>query len=78
MKKSELPVKACAVCGLPFAWRKKWARCWAEVRYCSERCQRRRSSGCHVIPSPTAGRTRNPSRKPARACRRYLVDSNVD
>ncbi|MBC8999390.1 DUF2256 domain-containing protein [Pseudomonas sp. N40(2020)] len=24
MKKSELPVKACAVCGLSFAWRKKW------------------------------------------------------
>ncbi|MBT9569559.1 DUF2256 domain-containing protein [Pseudomonas umsongensis] len=43
MKKSELPVKTCAVCGLPFAWRKKWARCWAQVRYCSQRCQRRRS-----------------------------------
>ncbi len=29
MKKVELPVKACQVCGLAFAWRKKWARCWA-------------------------------------------------
>ncbi|WP_122563141.1 DUF2256 domain-containing protein, partial [Pseudomonas viridiflava] len=28
MKKSELPVKTCVVCGLPFTWRKKWARCW--------------------------------------------------
>ncbi|WP_296181618.1 DUF2256 domain-containing protein [Pseudomonas sp. UBA1879] len=40
MKKSELPVKTCAYCQLPFAWRKKWARCWDEVRYCSERCRR--------------------------------------
>lgn len=41
-KKSELAVKTCAVCGLPFSWRKKWARCWDEVRYCSERCRRGR------------------------------------
>ncbi|WP_416739143.1 DUF2256 domain-containing protein [Pseudomonas sp. NFX71] len=42
MKKSELPAKACAACGRPFSWRKKWSRCWAEVRYCSERCRLRR------------------------------------
>jgi len=35
-------VKTCAVCGLPFNWRKKWERCWEEVRYCSERCRRGR------------------------------------
>ncbi|RMQ51074.1 hypothetical protein ALQ04_100687 [Pseudomonas cichorii] len=29
-------------CDLPFTWRKKWARCWEEVRYCSERCRRNR------------------------------------
>ncbi|WP_263226031.1 DUF2256 domain-containing protein [Pseudomonas alabamensis] len=40
MKKSELPVKTCVHCQLPFTWRKKWARCWDEVRYCSERCRR--------------------------------------
>ncbi|MCF7532949.1 DUF2256 domain-containing protein [Pseudomonas petrae] len=45
MKKSELPVKTCAVCGLPFTWREKWARCWDEVRYCSERCRRGKHSG---------------------------------
>ncbi|MBI6704463.1 DUF2256 domain-containing protein [Pseudomonas viridiflava] len=43
MKKSELPIKTCVVCGLPFAWRKKWARCWDEVRYCSERCRRHKA-----------------------------------
>ena len=36
-KKSELPVKTCA---LPFSWRKKWERDWDQVRYCSERCPR--------------------------------------
>ncbi|MHA6495279.1 DUF2256 domain-containing protein [Pseudomonas borbori] len=42
MKKSELPVKRCLVCDLPFVWRKKWSRCWDEVKYCSERCRRQR------------------------------------
>jgi hypothetical protein len=39
LKKTELPIKTCATCGLPFTWRKKWARCWDEVRYCSQRCR---------------------------------------
>ncbi|RMV70730.1 hypothetical protein ALP06_100485 [Pseudomonas coronafaciens pv. atropurpurea] len=43
LKKTELPVKTCVVCGLPFTWRKKWARCWDEVRYCSERCRRNKA-----------------------------------
>jgi len=39
-KKSDLPVKTCAHCGLPFSWRKKWERDWDQVKYCSERCRR--------------------------------------
>ncbi|MCU0702816.1 MAG: DUF2256 domain-containing protein [Fimbriiglobus sp.] len=39
-KKADLPTKTCARCGRPFAWRKKWEKVWAEVRYCSERCRR--------------------------------------
>jgi hypothetical protein len=39
-KKSALPVKLCARCGLPFTWRKKWERDWDQVKYCSERCRR--------------------------------------
>lgn len=39
-KKSDLPTKTCAACGLPFSWRKKWERDWDNVRYCSERCKR--------------------------------------
>jgi hypothetical protein len=39
-KKPFLPTKICPVCQRPFAWRKKWARDWAQVVYCSERCRR--------------------------------------
>ncbi|MDN3644880.1 DUF2256 domain-containing protein [Pontixanthobacter aestiaquae] len=39
-KKGDLPSKICASCGLPFNWRKKWARDWDNVRYCSDRCKR--------------------------------------
>jgi hypothetical protein len=37
--KGALPDKPCAACGRPFAWRKKWARDWENVRYCSDRCR---------------------------------------
>ncbi|WFL69445.1 DUF2256 domain-containing protein [Pantoea sp. X85] len=40
VKKNELPTKICTVCGRPFTWRKKWEKCWGEVRKCSERCRR--------------------------------------
>ncbi len=39
VKKADLPTKTCAACGRPFAWRKKWAKVWDEVRYCSDRCR---------------------------------------
>ena len=39
VKKGDLPTKPCAACGRPFAWRKKWAKVWDEVRFCSDRCR---------------------------------------
>jgi hypothetical protein len=42
--KSNLPVKTCSVCGRPFEWRKKWAKVWDEVKYCSDRCRSMRNS----------------------------------
>lgn len=39
-RKAPLPEKDCAQCGLAFTWRKKWARCWDEVKFCSDRCRR--------------------------------------
>ena len=36
--------KTCAACGREITWRKKWARDWDAVRYCSDRCRSRRTS----------------------------------
>lgn len=38
--KNGLPYKICPRCQRPFAWRKKWERCWEEVRYCSDACRK--------------------------------------
>ncbi|MGF1588327.1 MAG: DUF2256 domain-containing protein [Pleurocapsa sp.] len=43
-KKSDLPTKICLVCDRPFTWRKKWEKCWDDVKYCSDRCRRRKKS----------------------------------
>ncbi|MDG2992274.1 DUF2256 domain-containing protein [Candidatus Synechococcus calcipolaris G9] len=40
--KKHLPAKVCPICNRPFEWRKKWADCWQDVKYCSQRCRRRR------------------------------------
>jgi len=34
------PDKICATCGRRIAWRKKWARDWEGIRYCSAGCRR--------------------------------------
>jgi hypothetical protein len=39
-QKRDLPFKVCEHCGRPFSWRRKWARDWETVRYCSDRCRR--------------------------------------
>ncbi len=44
-KKLNLPDKRCMHCGLSFTWRKKWARDWDAVKYCSERCRRQGKQG---------------------------------
>ncbi|MBC7579763.1 DUF2256 domain-containing protein [Tardiphaga sp.] len=38
-RKADLPTKTCLVCGRPFTWRKKWARDWENVKFCSDRCR---------------------------------------
>ncbi len=35
-----IPPKTCVACGRAIEWRKKWARDWEQVRYCSEGCRR--------------------------------------
>jgi hypothetical protein len=59
-KKLTLPTKICAACARPFAWRKKWARDWDQVRYCSDRCRaapranRSASSETEPVPPPNS------------------------
>lgn len=38
--KDALPSKPCAGCGLAMCWRRRWAKNWADVKYCSEACRR--------------------------------------
>ncbi len=44
VRKADLPQKTCASCARPFAWRKRWAKVWDEVRYCSDACRARRGA----------------------------------
>jgi hypothetical protein len=49
-RKSDLPTKICAVCQRPFAWRRKWAKVWDEVKYCSDACRRARAVKASAPP----------------------------
>ena len=49
--KHDLPQKTCVSCGKPFLWRRKWARDWDQVKFCSDRC---RSAGA-IRPGGPAG-----------------------
>ena len=40
--------KFCSSCGRTITWRKKWARDWNEVRYCSGACRRRKLTAMDV------------------------------
>ncbi|MBW0371393.1 DUF2256 domain-containing protein [Ensifer adhaerens] len=44
IKKADLPKKICPSCGLAFEWRRKWAKDWNRVKFCSERCRRSKGS----------------------------------
>lgn len=44
--KQSLPSKPCVACGRPMSWRKRWARTWDEVKFCSDACRKaRRAAG---------------------------------
>ncbi|MBN8510299.1 MAG: DUF2256 domain-containing protein [Burkholderiales bacterium] len=41
-----LPSKPCRACGRPMRWRRRWARTWDEVKFCSDACRKaRRATG---------------------------------
>ncbi|MGA0899105.1 MAG: DUF2256 domain-containing protein [Luteolibacter sp.] len=41
-QKPHLPSKVCVTCGRCFDWRKKWEKCWDQVKHCSEKCRKNR------------------------------------
>lgn len=55
-RKPHLPEKTCAACGRPFAWRKKWARDWEQVRFCSDACRSGRYSAARGVAREEDGR----------------------
>jgi hypothetical protein len=52
--RGDLPTKACAACGLTFSWRRKWARDWDQVKFCSDRC---RAEGARDLVIPPTGKS---------------------
>ena len=60
--KADLPTRTCATCARAFAWRKKWARDWENVLYCSDRCRKQRpagkSGGTYIVAAGTAAQPR--------------------
>jgi hypothetical protein len=55
VRKADLPTRTCATCGRPFAWRKRWAKVWAEVKYCSDACRLRRPRGTDAAVGASRG-----------------------
>jgi hypothetical protein len=59
MRKADLPTRICQSCGRPFSWRKKWAKVWDEVRYCSNRCRQNRKKPHSHLPNRSSDHAPN-------------------
>lgn len=42
--KASLPSKPCTACGLAMSWRRRWAKNWGDVKYCSDACRRKKAA----------------------------------
>lgn len=78
-----LPSRTCVSCGRSFNWRKKWARDWESVRYCSQACRRagvreadRRLES--LIIELLASGPRNHSIAPSEVARRVSGENQTD
>jgi hypothetical protein len=76
---SEPASKPCARCGRVITWRRKWARDWEAVRYCSDACRRARPSARdqaleQAILSLLEGRARGATLCPSEAARAVASD----
>lgn len=75
------PPKTCRSCGRLIAWRRKWARHWDEVRYCSALCRRTRVDATgrrleQAILALLAGRAAGGSICPSDAARRVAGEND--
>lgn len=41
--KAGLPSKPCVACGRPMTWRRRWAKNWNDVKFCSDACRLNKS-----------------------------------
>lgn len=72
------PDRTCEVCGRRIEWRRKWARDWNEVKYCSARCRGRRGESRGefeaLILALLAQRARGTSICPSEVARAHTPD----
>lgn len=71
--------KPCIVCGRTMTWRRKWARNWDDVKYCSDACRKRGKTGVdaaleQAILDLLAARARGATICPSEAARRVSPD----
>jgi len=85
----EIAEKTCASCGRRIQWRAKWAKNWAEVRYCSDACRSRRVSAADLaleadiltrLEALPRGRTipSSPDEPSRRAARRLTASGRIE
>lgn len=64
-------------------WRRKWARNWEQVKYCSDACRRRRDSGPaedleRAVLALLEGRARDATICPSEAARKVAGETGGD
>jgi hypothetical protein len=70
--------RICTVCGRSITWRRRWARDWENIKYCSDACRKRGLSARdrhveEVILELLAERAADASICPSEAARRLAV-----
>lgn len=83
MTQPSLPRRICDRCGRSFSWRRKWARDWANVRYCSNRCRRHGLTDQDAVIEKRildrlADRTKQPTTCPSEIARAIAPDDWPD
>jgi len=78
---SDRSAKTCVACGRTITWRKKWADCWEEVRFCSDACRKNKPSATdYDLEAAILGlldqRTKDASICPSEAARLFFGEAD--